>query len=46
MMKLDVDEKLLQRGSRGLPNVHHINDTKMVKINYFCRTYNYIEYFR
>ncbi|KAI3466267.1 hypothetical protein Pfo_022930 [Paulownia fortunei] len=30
MMKLDVDERILQRGSRGLPNIHHVNDTTMV----------------
>ncbi|KAL6543147.1 1,4-alpha-glucan-branching enzyme 3, chloroplastic/amyloplastic [Orobanche hederae] len=30
MMKLDVDGKILIRGSRGLPNIHHVNDTRMV----------------
>ncbi|XP_075483299.1 1,4-alpha-glucan-branching enzyme 3, chloroplastic/amyloplastic [Primulina tabacum] len=30
MMKLDANERILLRGSRGLPNVHHVNDTTMV----------------
>ncbi|KAL3851188.1 hypothetical protein ACJIZ3_013070 [Penstemon smallii] len=30
MMKLDSDEKILLRGSKGLPNIHHVNDTTMV----------------
>ncbi|KAK6132859.1 hypothetical protein DH2020_033390 [Rehmannia glutinosa] len=30
MMKLDADGKILLRGSRGLPNIHHVNDTTMV----------------
>ncbi|KAL8505523.1 hypothetical protein ACS0TY_016681 [Phlomoides rotata] len=30
MMKLDVDERVLLRGPRGLPNIHHVNDTSMV----------------
>ncbi|XP_011097853.1 1,4-alpha-glucan-branching enzyme 3, chloroplastic/amyloplastic [Sesamum indicum] len=30
MMKLDIEERILLRGSRGLPNIHHVNDTTMV----------------
>ncbi|KAL3644109.1 1,4-alpha-glucan-branching enzyme 3, chloroplastic/amyloplastic [Castilleja foliolosa] len=30
MMKLDLDGKILLRGSRGLPKIHHINDETMV----------------
>ncbi|PIN01725.1 1,4-alpha-glucan branching enzyme/starch branching enzyme II [Handroanthus impetiginosus] len=30
MMKLDVGERILQRGSKGIPNIHHVNDTAMV----------------
>ncbi|XP_073157070.1 uncharacterized protein [Henckelia pumila] len=33
MMKLDADERILLRGSRGLPNIHHVNDTTMETIN-------------
>ncbi|XP_057795278.1 1,4-alpha-glucan-branching enzyme 3, chloroplastic/amyloplastic [Salvia miltiorrhiza] len=30
MMKLDVKDRVLLRGSRGLPNIHHVDDTTMV----------------
>ncbi|GFQ08880.1 1 4-alpha-glucan-branching enzyme 3 chloroplastic/amyloplastic [Phtheirospermum japonicum] len=30
MMKLDLDGKILLRGSRGLPKIHHINDATMI----------------
>lgn len=30
MMRLDIDDRILLRGSRGLPNIHHVNDTTMV----------------
>ncbi|KAL7143148.1 hypothetical protein ABFS83_08G171600 [Erythranthe nasuta] len=30
MMKLDIDGKIMQRGSGGIPNVHHVKDTEMV----------------
>ncbi|KAL1567005.1 1,4-alpha-glucan-branching enzyme 3, chloroplastic/amyloplastic [Salvia divinorum] len=30
MMKLDIKDRVLLRGSRGLPNIHHVDDTTMV----------------
>ncbi|XP_051133984.1 1,4-alpha-glucan-branching enzyme 3, chloroplastic/amyloplastic isoform X2 [Andrographis paniculata] len=30
MMKLDVDSRILERGRKGLPNIHHVNDNTMV----------------
>ncbi|CAI9773428.1 unnamed protein product [Fraxinus pennsylvanica] len=30
MMKLDSNERILLRGSRGLPSIHHVNDSTMV----------------
>ncbi|KAL0310996.1 UNVERIFIED_CONTAM: 1,4-alpha-glucan-branching enzyme 3, chloroplastic/amyloplastic, partial [Sesamum angustifolium] len=30
MMKLDIEERILLRGSSGLPNIHHVNDSTMV----------------
>ncbi|KAG8365096.1 hypothetical protein BUALT_Bualt18G0068700 [Buddleja alternifolia] len=44
MMKLDADDRILLRGSKGLPNIHHVDDTKMV-ISYlrgpFLFVYNF-----